>query len=292
MHIPVVVVPGFEADDIIGTLAKKAEMAGYKTYMVTPDKDFAQLVSENIFMYRPQFGGGYEVWGVDEVKKNFEVEHPLQVIDFLAMKGDAVDNIPGLPGIGDKTAKKLLSEYGSMENLLDHAHELKGKMRENVEASKELGLLSKRLATIILDVPVDFNEKNYELDTPDFGAVEAIFNELEFRRLLDNLKKTFQNEVIATPIEKKSPPSQSPAAGQGQFSLFDAPISITTETKATSFKRNNLDNTPHFYQLIQPGLALDLFVEKLMGQSSVCFDTETTGLDPITADLVGMAFSW
>ena len=292
MHIPVVVVPGFEADDIIGTLAKKAEMAGYKTYMVTPDKDFAQLVSENIFMYRPQFGGGYEVWGVDEVKKNFEVEHPLQVIDFLAMKGDAVDNIPGLPGIGDKTAKKLLSEYGSMENLLDHAHELKGKMRENVEANKELGLLSKRLATIILDVPVDFNEKNYELDTPDFGAVEAIFNELEFRRLLDNLKKTFQNEVIATPIEKKSPPSQSPAAGQGQFSLFDAPISITTETKETSFKRNNLDNTPHFYQLIQPGLALDLFVEKLMGQSSVCFDTETTGLDPITADLVGMAFSW
>jgi DNA polymerase-1 len=200
MHIPVVVVPGFEADDIIGTLAKKAETAGYKTYMVTPDKDFAQLVSENIFMYRPQFGGGYEVWGVDEVKKNFEVEHPLQVIDFLAMKGDAVDNIPGLPGIGDKTAKKLLSKYGSMENLLDHAHELKGKMRENVEASKEVGLLSKRLATIILDVPVDFNEKNYELDTPDFEAVETIFNEVEFRRLLDNLKKTFQNEVIATPI--------------------------------------------------------------------------------------------
>ncbi len=292
MHIPVVVVPGFEADDIIGTLAKKAETAGYKTYMVTPDKDFAQLVSENIFMYRPQFGGGYEVWGIEEVRKNFEVEHPMQVIDFLAMKGDAVDNIPGLTGIGDKTAKKLLAEYGSMENLLDNAHELKGKMRENVESSKELGLLSKRLATIILDVPVEFNEKNFELETPDFEAVEAIFTELEFRRLLDNLKKTFQNEDTPAPLEKKSPPPQTLSAGQGQFSLFDTPGSITTETKEVRFKRNNLDNTPHFYQLIQPGVALDLFIQKLMGQSSVCFDTETTGLDSMSADLVGMAFSW
>lgn len=292
MHIPVVVVPGFEADDIIGTLAKKAEIAGYKTYMVTPDKDFAQLVSENIFMYRPRFGGGYEVWGVDEVKQNFEIEHPAQVIDFLAMKGDAVDNIPGLPGIGDKTAKKLLAEYGSIENLLDHAHELKGKMREKVEANKDMGLLSKKLATIILDVPVEFNEKNYELDTPDFDAVEAIFVDLEFRRLLENLKKTFQTPSIEPVNEKTASTPVAPSAGQGQFSLFDAPSSGTEENTGTPFSRNTLDNTPHFYQLINPGMGLDLFVNKLMSQTSVCFDTETTGLNPITAHLVGISFSW
>jgi len=292
MHIPVVVVPGFEADDIIGTLAKKAEIAGYKTFMVTPDKDFAQLVSENIFMYRPRFGGGYEVWGVDEVKQNFEIEHPAQVIDFLAMKGDAVDNIPGLPGIGDKTAKKLLAEYGSVENLLDHAHELKGKMREKVEANKDMGLLSKKLATIILDVPVEFNEKNYELDTPDFDAVEAIFVDLEFRRLLENLKKTFQTPSIEPVNEKTASTPVAPSAGQGQFSLFDAPSSGTEENTGTPFSRNTLDNTPHFYQLINPGMGLDLFVNKLMSQTSVCFDTETTGLNPITAHLVGISFSW
>ena len=139
MNIPAVVKEGFEADDIIGTLAKKAEKEGYKTFMVTPDKDFAQLVSENIFMYRPMFGGGYETWGIEEIKAKFEIEDPLQVIDFLGMKGDASDNIPGLPGVGDKTAKKLLAQYGSMENLLANTHELKGKMKEKIEANAELG---------------------------------------------------------------------------------------------------------------------------------------------------------
>ena len=151
MHIPIMVKEGFEADDVIGTLAKQAEKQGYQTFMVTPDKDFAQLVSENIFMYRPRFGGGYETWGVKEVQENFEVERPEQVIDFLGMKGDAVDNIPGLPGVGDKTAKKFLALYGSMENLLANTHELKGKMKEKVEANAELGLLSKKLARILLD---------------------------------------------------------------------------------------------------------------------------------------------
>ena len=296
MHIPVIVKPGFEADDIIGTLAKKAEKAGYKTYMVTPDKDFAQLVSENIFMYRPRFGGGYEVWGVDEVKQNFEIEHPLQVIDFLAMKGDAVDNIPGLPGIGDKTAKKLLAKYGSIENLLDHTHELKGKMKENVESSKDIGLLSKQLATIILDVPVNFNEKDFELDAPNFIAVEELFVELEFRRLLDNLKKTFNDdtETAASPEINENKVAPTPKAGEGQFSLFDAPIIKNTaeEVSASAFSRQDLNNTSHFYQLVTPGVALDLFVTKLMEQPSVCFDTETTGLNPITATLVGIAFSW
>ncbi|MEC8535913.1 MAG: 5'-3' exonuclease H3TH domain-containing protein, partial [Bacteroidota bacterium] len=157
MNIPAIVKEGYEADDIIGTLAKKAEKDGYQTFMVTPDKDFAQLVSANIFIYRPMFGGGYETWGVDEVKARFEVEDPKQVIDFLGMKGDTVDNIPGLPGVGDKTAKKFINMYGSMEGLIENIHELKGKMKEKVEANAELGLISKKLATILLNVPVEFN---------------------------------------------------------------------------------------------------------------------------------------
>ena len=159
--------------------------------MVTPDKDFAQLVSENIFMYRPMFGGGYETWGVEEIKAKFEIEDPLQVIDFLGMKGDASDNIPGLPGVGDKTAKKLLAQYGSMENLLANTHELKGKMKEKIEANAELGLLSKKLATILLDVPVEFDAKSFELTAPDSEKVGAIFQDLEFKRLIDNFNKTF-----------------------------------------------------------------------------------------------------
>ena len=198
MHIPIMVKEGYEADDVIGTLAKKAEKEGYQTYMVTPDKDFAQLVSDNIFMYKPVFGGGYETWGVDEVKENFEIEHPEQVIDFLGMKGDAVDNIPGLPGVGDKTAKKLIAQYGSMENLLANTHELKGKMKEKIEAHAEQGLLSKKLARIMLDVPVEFDEKDFELSQPDIDAVKDIFMDLEFRRLTENFLKTFAPEQAET----------------------------------------------------------------------------------------------
>src|SRR5210317_1877169 len=193
MHIPVVEKAGFEADDIIGTLAKQAEKEGYKVFMVTPDKDFAQLVSENIFMYRPaRMGNGIEIWGIPEVQEKFEVERPDQVIDYLGMMGDAVDNIPGLPGVGDKTAKKFLQEYDSMEGLLANTHELKGKMKEKVEANKELGLLSKQLATIMLDCPVEFHEENYELSQPDFRKVSEIFRELEFRRAAENLNKIFR----------------------------------------------------------------------------------------------------
>ena len=175
MNIPIMVKEGFEADDIIGTLAKKAEKEGYQTFMVTPDKDFAQLVSENIFMYKPNsFGGGYEVWGIPEVQKKFEVETPEQVIDFLGMMGDSADNIPGLPGVGEKTAKKFIAEFGSMENLLANTDKLKGKMKEKVEASKELGLLSKELAKILLDVPVEFDEKDFEMCDPNISGVTEI----------------------------------------------------------------------------------------------------------------------
>ena len=209
MHIPIMVKEGYEADDIIGTLAKKAEREGFQTFMVTPDKDFAQLVSDNIFMYRPMFGGGYETWGVEEVKAKFEVQDPLQVIDFLGMKGDAVDNIPGLPGVGDKTAKKFINLYGSIEGLIENTHELKGKMKEKVEANAELGLLSKKLATILLDVPVAFDAKNFELDKPDHEKVNEIFQELEFRRLIENFRKTFAPGVPQAsqpkPTEQQAP---------------------------------------------------------------------------------------
>jgi DNA polymerase-1 len=303
MHIPIMVKEGFEADDVIGTLSKQAEKEGYKTFMVTPDKDFAQLVSENIFMYRPVFGGGYETWGIEEVKKKFEVENPLQVIDFLGMMGDSSDNIPGLPGVGEKTAKKLLADYGSMENLLANTHELKGKMRENIEANKDLGMLSKKLATIMLDVPVVFDAKDFELDQPDLGKVTEIFEELEFRQLLANFQKTFSfeaetktNEISSNvstseefKIETKKPTSIK--AGAGQFSLFGGDDS-DNETIINHSSRNTSETTSHFYQSIASGMATKLFIQNLLKQTSVCFDTETTGINPITAELVGISFSW
>ena len=297
MNIPVMVKEGYEADDIIGTLAKKAEKEGYQTYMVTPDKDFAQLVSDNIFMYRPVFGGGYETWGIPEVLKKFEIERPEQVIDFLGMMGDSADNIPGLPGVGEKTAKKFLAAYGSMEGLLANTHELKGKMKEKVEANAELGKLSKELATIMLDVPVDFDEADFEMCDPNIQEVTDIFQELEFRRLLDNFLKTFSAEgETAQPTAKTESsgtvqPKRKSTAGAGQFSLFGNGES-PTETAGISTGRNTASNTSHVYQSVAPGMALKLFIQNLMKQSSVCFDTETTGINPITAELVGIAFSW
>jgi DNA polymerase-1 len=302
MHIPIMEKKGFEADDVIGTLSKQAEKEGYKTFMVTPDKDFAQLVSENIFMYRPVFGGGYETWGIPEIQKKFEVTDPLQVIDFLGMMGDSSDNIPGLPGVGEKTAKKFLAQYGSMENLLANTHELKGKMKENIEANKELGLLSKKLATIMLDVPVIFNAKDFELDHPDLPKVTELFQELEFRQLLANFEKTFSAEATVTSTEPtptsnktevKVTPKEAVSAGAGQFSLFGGDISTSTKKEPVSeFTRNTSETTSHFYQSVASGMATKLFIKNLMNQTSVCFDTETTGLNPITAQLVGIAFSW
>jgi DNA polymerase-1 len=311
MHIPIMVLEGYEADDVIGTLSRQAEAQGYTTYMVTPDKDFAQLVTENVFMYRPKsFGGGYETWGVEEVKKKFEVETPLQVIDFLGMMGDSSDNIPGLPGVGEKTAKKFIKQFGSMENLLANTDQLKGKMKENIEANKELGMLSKTLATIMLDVPVEFNEADFEMSEPDIEAVTNIFQELEFRRLTDNFLKTFTPEAMAngdTEANKiagagnsqntsAGKPSDNPktSAGSGQFSLFGgSPSNDNNPSEPISeYTRKTLDTVSHFYQSITGGMATQLFIQNLMKQTSVCFDTETTGLDPITAQLVGIAFSW
>ncbi len=311
MKIPIMVKDGFEADDVIGTLAKKAEKEGYKTFMVTPDKDFAQLVSENIFMYRPVFGGGYETWGIPEVQKKFEVKDPLQVIDFLGMMGDSSDNIPGLPGVGEKTAKKFIAEFGSMEGLLANTDQLKGKMKERVAENAEIGLLSKKLATIMLDVPVEFNEADFEMCPPDTEKVLEIFDDLEFRRLKDNFLKAFSIEGMAsvgTSREnqndtKTNSPSNTPskaaavtersrsAAGEGQFSLFGNEGDVT-ETIKNYNTRATIENTEHFYQTVLPGMGTKLFLQNLRKQKSVCFDTETTSLNPLEAELVGIAFSW
>ena len=295
MKIPVVVKEGWEADDIIGTLAKQAEKEDYKVFMVTPDKDFGQLVSENIFMYRPaRMGNGIEIWGIPEIQKRFGVERPEQVIDYLGMMGDASDNIPGLPGVGDKTAKKFLEEFDSMEGLLANTDKLKGKMKEKVEANSELGLLSKKLATICLDVDVTFDAKDYEMCEPDGVKVQEIFEELEFRRLKDQFIKIFSEEQVPQTQTAGAPAQKSKAseAGGGQFSLFGADPNEAGGTIKDVNSRKTIGDVPHVYQSIQPGMAMKLFLQNLMRQASVCFDTETTGLNPLTAELVGIAFSW
>ena len=285
LHIPIIELEGYEADDIIGTLAKQAEKEDFEVFMVTPDKDFAQLVSENIFMYRPaRMGNGIEIWGIPEVQEKFEIKHPDQVIDYLGMMGDAVDNIPGLPGVGDKTAKKFLAQYGSMEALLEHTHELKGKMKEKIEANKELGLLSKKLARILLDVPVQFDADDYKLSDPDVPAVSELFQELEFRRLSETFIKVFK-PTEETVIEAKPQEKAAPVA----FDLFNQPGGGQNDT-ISSFK--SLDDTPHHYQCVQTELERKLLVQTMLAQKSVCFDTETTGLDAISASLVGIAFCW
>jgi len=285
MHIPIIEKEGIEADDLIGTLSKKAEKQGFKVFMVTPDKDFAQLVSENIFMYRPsRMGNGIEIWGVDEVKNKFEVSEPIQVIDFLGMMGDAIDNIPGLPGVGEKTAKKFLAEFGSMENLLDNTHQLKGKLKEKVEASKEIGMLSKELARIMLDCPVEFEEEKFRFEKPDVEKTDALFQELEFRRMKEQFDKLFSEEAqVAINTTVSSSKNE-------QISLFetgDSEIEITDEGYYKT-----LETTEHFYQIIDGKFPLKLFVKTLLEQKEVCFDTETTGIDANTATLVGVAFSY
>ncbi len=294
MHIPIIEKMGVEADDLIGTLAKQAEKEGFQTYMVTPDKDYAQLVSENIFMYRPaRMGNGIEIWGIEEVQKKFEVKRPEQVIDYLGMMGDAVDNIPGLPGVGDKTAKKFIAAYDSMEGLLENLHELKGKMKEKVTANAELGLLSKQLATIKLDCDVTFDAKSYKLSAPNAEKVTSIFEDLEFRRMKDQFFKLFDADgnPATTETLKPSQVKTNTTAGAGQFSLFDAQGSTENASKTTS--RQTINSTEHHYQTVQNyGLGLQLFLQNLNQQTRVCFDTETTSLDPLVAELVGIAFSW
>lgn len=287
MHIPTLEIPGVEADDIIGTLAKQAEKENYEVYMVTPDKDFGQLVSDNIFMYRPaRMGNAIEIWGIPEVQKRFGVERPEQVIDYLGMMGDSVDNIPGLPGVGDKTAKKFLKQFGSIENLLNSTDQLKGKMKENLESHKEQGLMSKKLAAIDTESEVEFHAGNFEMSEPDQKKVEAIFQELEFRRLAEQFRKLFFEEKSETSTEKEN----GKASQSQQFSLFDT--TDQDEKKSDDQGYKTIHSQPHFYQYIDSEMAINQLIKRLNNQTKVCFDTETTGLNTFEAELVGIAFSW
>lgn len=292
MHIPIIEVSGYEADDLIGTIAKQAEKQNYQVFMVTPDKDFAQLVSENIFMYKPaRMGNGIEIWGIPEVLAKFEIERPEQVIDFLGMMGDAADNIPGLPGVGEVTAKKLLKEFGSMENLLANTDKLKGKMKDNIEANKEKGLLSKTLATILLDCPVQFNETDYELSTPDVEKTDALFNELEFRRMAEQFDAIFRKGESLPAVDEAKLYKKPQPKSEDQFDLFGSAIDEGSEETRHQYY-NTLENTEHSYQIIQGDLGIKLLLQNLQNQKSVCFDTETTGLDALHAELVGISFSY
>ncbi|RKO73661.1 DNA polymerase I [Sphingobacterium puteale] len=287
-NIPIITMDGYEADDIIGTLAKKAEQENFQVYCMTPDKDFGQLVSDNIFIYKPaRMGNGAEVQGVKEILEKWEVTDVCQVIDILGLWGDAVDNIPGIPGIGEKTAKKLVQEFGSVEGIIANADQLKGKMRENVENFAEQGLISKKLATILLDVPVELNEKALELEDPNKEILEPLFAELEFRTLG---KRVFGEEFSI--FEKSAPVN-------GQMDLFA--VQTTTITTSTAIEieasrenivLNNIHNTTHEYMLVDTRDEQEKLAKELTTKDSFCFDTETTGLDANLADIVGLSFSF
>ncbi len=292
MHIPILGVEGYEADDVIGTIAGKAEKENYTTYMVTPDKDFAQLVTDKIKIYKPAAkGADVEIIGVDEVNAKYGITNPLQVIDFLAMMGDAVDNIPGLEGVGEKTAMKFLQEYGTLENLLANTSQLKGKLKEKVENSAERGILSKKLATIITDVPIEFHQEEYDLSIPDYEKVKLIFEEIEFRRLYENLYRAFNPAQTNAQAESDAVKKQkSPANAQDgvQLDLF---ANFEELDHATSTKKTIAEND-HLYQYIDTEKAQKILVENLLQQKAICFDTETTSLDELEAELVGMSFSY
>jgi len=278
-NIPILGVDGYEADDVIGTLAKCAEKEGFFTYMMTPDKDFGQLVSENIFMYKPaRMGNKAEVWGVKEVCERYGIKRPEQLIDILGLWGDVADNIPGVPGIGEKRAKELIAEYGSVENLLQNTDKLKGKQKENVENFSDLALISKELATIILDVPIEFDEEDLKISDPDPVALKKLFDELEFRNFA---RRFFTNLSLQEGDEQKAV----------QAELFmDADADSPEQHQPGEVK--NLQNTDHKYHLVDSEKDAKALVKLLGKQKSFCFDTETTGLDPNNSELVGIAFSY
>ena len=302
-RIPILEVPGYEADDVIGTLATEAGKRGITTYMMTPDKDYGQLVSENVFMYRPKYGDKeFDVMGIEEVKAKFNIESPMQVIDMLGLMGDSSDNIPGCPGVGEKTAQKLIAQFGSIENLLSHSDELKGALRTKVETNKDMIAFSKFLATIKTDVPIELNLETLKRTSADEEALRKIFEEMEFRTLIERVlgrdKKITQPEI--TPSGK----------GDGQLSLFGEPSSTTPNPKGnlqgdlfaefadegtndSKFSNlTSLENINYDYQLIDTEEKRSELIKKIKTNDIFSLDTETTGIDPINAELVGMSFSY
>ena len=283
--IPVIDYPGFEADDVIGTLARKASGKGFTTFMMTPDKDFAQLVSENVFMFKPSRSGNESIqWGVDEVKNEFSVERPEQVIDVLALMGDTADNIPGAPGVGPKTAMKLISEYGSIEELFLHTDKLKGKLKEIIENNKEQIVFSKKLVTIEQNVPVDLNEDALILETPDVSMLKVLFDELEFKtvaaKILSEIDKS--GKPVTTIVTAASVPQKENQQG----SLFGEEAMAPVKAIAS------IENTEHSYKLLSGSAELQAFVNTASVLKEICFDTETTSINPLESELVAMAFSW
>ncbi|MET4138514.1 DNA polymerase I [Pedobacter sp. UYP1] len=288
-NIPVITKDGFEADDIIGTLAKEAEKAGFTVFCMTPDKDFAQLVSDNIFIYKPaRMGNDMEIIGVPEVLAKWEIENVLQVIDILGLWGDAVDNIPGIPGIGEKTAKLLIKQYGSMENIIANAEQLKGKQRENVIAFADQGMISKKLATIILNVPVEFDEQSLLLEEPSRELLEPLFAELEFR----TLGKRVFGDGFSIGDAKANVSQQTDLFGNA----VDEPVSKakTFEQLPNLFEQppvgKTIADTKPDYQLVDTAEKRKVLIDLLLQQENISFDTETTGIDANRAELVGLSF--
>ena len=273
-NIPILEVAGFEADDVIGTLSHQADEKGIQTFMLTPDKDYGQLVTENVKMFRPKHTGGYEVMGIEEVKKKFGIENTDQVIDFLGLMGDASDNIPGCPGVGEKTAQKIIGEFGSIENLLNSTEQLKGALKKKVEENKELISLSRVLATIRKDVPITLDMENLKIAKPNEEELRKLFEELEFSKLLNKVLGVKPKAVEKGPI---------------QGDLFGGFATDVQEEKVES-KQTTLSDITHKYILVDNQEIEDNLLRIILSQKEVCFDTETTGTDPMNADIVGMSF--
>ncbi|MEQ9008990.1 MAG: 5'-3' exonuclease H3TH domain-containing protein, partial [Ekhidna sp.] len=272
-NIPILMKDGYEADDLIGTIAKKASKEGFKVYMMTPDKDFAQLVDENIFLFKPRrMGNGVDIMGIPEVLEKFDIDKVDQVRDVLGLKGDSVDNIPGIPGIGDKTASKLLKEYGSVEEIVAHVDELKGALQKRVEEHGQQGIMSKELATIKIDSPIEFDETALQYGEPNPDILQPIFDKLEFKTIA---RRVFQEENDIKKGETQ------------QLGLFDG----GGDAPSVSDNKESIKTTKHTYQLIEGQEAIQQLVKKLSAEKSFCFDTETTSLETREAKLVGIAFA-
>lgn len=291
-RIPILEVPGYEADDVIGTLATEAGRQGITTYMMTPDKDYGQLVSENVFMYRPKHTGGFEIMGIEQVKAKFDIQSTQQVIDMLGLMGDASDNIPGCPGVGEKTAQKLISEFGSIENLLEHTDQLKGALKTKVENNREMITFSKFLATIKIDVPIKLDMKALVREKPNEEELRKIFEEMEFRTLIDRvLKKSNAPSPSSAAPDLFSPgPLFTPNNGPVQGNLFEefAGDRLDDEKKSNLAR---LETSNFDYQLLDTEEKRSEIIKKLLTTKILSIDTETTSAEPMEAELVGMSFS-
>lgn len=302
-NIPALEVPGYEADDVIGTMAKIAEKKGFDVFMLTPDKDYGQLVSDHIFMYRPKHTGGFEIMGPPEIRAKYDLDSHEQVIDLLGLMGDASDNIPGCPGVGEKTAVKLLKEFGSIDILLTRTDELKGVLKIKIEENKEQIIFSRFLATIKIDVPIEFNDRSLEIEPRNEEELRALFDELEFRTMSAKMGNVFTSLPPDAPVSAISF-AKSKAAPVGQMNLFDAfeeadkPAKVkpkNIQPQETLFIENpnglqTLHNVAHTYYLVDDKVKRSDLISKLFMQKSFCFDTETTGLDMFRDDLVGLSF--